>query len=67
MNDLAKDLLSCVDLEKLLLTIVLDKHIKPRLEELVANTENKFDDAALALALPVLEDALKDILSKLKE
>lgn len=67
MDGLLKDLLGCLDLEKALVDVLLAKHLKPRLEALAASTENKFDDAALALALPVLEDALRDLAKKLKE
>jgi len=66
-NELLKKLLSCVDFEKLLLEIALKEYVKPKLEALVASTDNKFDDAALQLALPALEDALRDLLAKLKE
>lgn len=64
-NEILKDVLGCVNFEKLLIEVALTKHIKPRLQALVENTENKFDDAALAMAMPVIEGALRDLLDKL--
>ena len=64
-------LLKRVDLGGLLIEDVLGGVIKPALEKLVADSENKFDDSLYALIYPQLEAVVKkfvdDQLAKLKE
>lgn len=53
LNGLAEDILSSV--------------VKPKLQALVDDTSNSFDNVAFELAYPVIEKAIKDAAAKAKE
>lgn len=56
-------LVDAIDLEKLS-TGMLDSVLVPALNEIVADSSNKIDDAAVAMLLPLLEPKLKEYIAK---
>ena len=62
---LLKEVLKAVDVKKLISGILVGQVIKPALLDLVAKSENKLDDAAVAMLLPLAEKAVDDLLTKL--
>lgn len=62
-------LMKRIDVKGLLVEDLLSQIIKPALEKMVADSENKYDDMAMAALYPPLEKAIKEqidsLLSKL--
>lgn len=61
---IGKELLECVDLEKVG-AILIDNIIDAELKKIIADSTNKFDDAAYALLAPILLPQAKIALAKL--
>lgn len=61
---MGKELLECINFEKLA-EVVVDKVIDAELKKLVADSENKFDDAAYAMLAPLLLPKAKEALLEL--
>lgn len=55
-------LIASVDL-KTLTDGLLDQALVPALQKVVDDSTNKFDDAAMALLLPILEPKLKEVIA----
>lgn len=68
-KELGKKALACVDLEKLG-SILIEDVVFASLEKVVKDSSNKFDDAAFAMAGPLIkaeiEKQLKAFIAKLK-
>ncbi len=58
-KEVVEMLLSRIDVQGLAMDVVL-KLAKPKLEELVAKSENKIDDVVLATLWPMFEMAVKE-------
>jgi hypothetical protein len=69
MNQLEKDLLSCIDLSKLSI-ILVEKLVLGSLKKVVEDSSNKFDDVAFAYLEPLVkvqsEKILADLIAKIK-
>lgn len=67
--NIKKILVESIDLKKLSFALV-DEALEPALKEVVANSENKIDDALVEIIYPVLEAELKkkleEAIAKLK-
>lgn len=61
---IGKDLLACVDSEKLV-DILVDDVVLAEIHKIVLASDNKFDDAGEALLAPILGPQLKEVLKKL--
>lgn len=57
-----KDVLKYVNVRGLLVDLLLKQVIEPALKDAVLKSENKLDDSAVALLLPLAEKALVDVL-----
>ena len=60
--NLKKLVLDSVDLEKLAFAVI-DEVLEEALKEVVAKSENKVDDAAMAMLYPIIEAEIKKLLS----
>jgi hypothetical protein len=60
--DLKKLVLDSVDLEKLAFGVI-DEVLEKALNEVVAKSENKIDDAVAAMIYPILEVEIKKFIS----
>lgn len=60
-------LLKRIDVKGLLIDDLMVGFVKEKLEEVVANSDNKFDDSAMAMLWPLLEKAMRDGADKLLE
>lgn len=56
-------LLASVDLNKLA-SGILDEVLEPALKSVVEKSENKIDDAVIAMLYPILEKELKELIAK---
>ena len=61
---ISKDLIECVNFEKLA-EVLVDKIVDAELKKIVADSNNKFDDAAYAMLAPLLLPKAKEALAKL--
>ena len=59
---IGKELLSCVDLSKLS-DVIVDQIVVAEINKIVADSSNKFDDAAAGLLLPILVPQLKAVIA----
>lgn len=59
-KEIAAKVLARVDLKGLLIEDVLKGVVKKKLEEIVADSANTFDDAMFAMVYPLLEKAVVD-------
>lgn len=60
-------LLNRIDVKGLLIDDLMVGFVKEKLEKVVADSANSFDDAALAMLWPLLEKAMRDGADKLIE
>ncbi len=60
--DVKKLVLNSIDLEKLAFGII-DEVLEKALLEVVAKSENKIDDAAVAMIYPIVEAEIKKLIS----
>jgi len=56
-----------IDLKGLLLDYLLETIIKPKLEEIVKDSSNPYDDMLLSYVFPALKDAATKGIEKLEE
>lgn len=64
--DVKKMLLARVDVKGIVEDVV-GQVVKPKLEELVAKSETKIDDAVLQVLWPMLDEAVKKAIEELME
>lgn len=60
-----KDVLKYVNVKGLLADLLLKEVVSPALRKLVEKSDNKIDDAAVAMLLPLAEQALVDLIDSL--
>lgn len=60
---IGKELLGCIDLNKAA-DIIVDEIVVAEINKVVADSSNKFDDAACAMLLPILVPQLKEAIKK---
>lgn len=60
-----KDVLKYVNVRGLLADLLLKEVLTPALKKLVEKSDNKIDDAAVAMLLPLVEQGLVDIIDSL--
>ena len=60
---IGKELLGCIDLNKAA-NIIVDEIVVAEINKVVADSSNKFDDAAAGMLLPILVPQLKEAIAK---
>lgn len=64
-SELLKEVLKYVDVRGLVVTLLLNQVVKPAVQKLVAESDNKYDDMLVAVLLPQVEKNLVELLDKL--
>lgn len=59
---IGKELLGCIDLAKVS-DIIVDEIVVAEINKVVADSSNKFDDAAAGILLPILVPQLKALIA----
>lgn len=60
--EVKQELLKYINVRGLIIELLLNGVVKPKLAELVAKSENKVDDAVLAVALPLVDKLVVDLI-----
>lgn len=66
-KEILKELLACVDLERLVVGLVVGKVVEPAILKLVQASDNKYDDMLAAALLPLIKENAANLVGKLKE
>lgn len=64
-KEILAEVLKNVNVKGLVVGLLFDQVLKPAILDLVAKSENKFDDAAAAMLMPLAEKSLNDLADKL--
>lgn len=64
-KEILKEVLKNINIKNIILGVLMQQVIKPAILDFVAKSDNKLDDAAVALLLPLAEKSLGELLDQL--